>query len=62
MGRPKGSKNAGERRKRECLKCGRKFLSKGKANRLCWYCNKENELVKEMDIHRISKDIKRLEG
>ena len=33
----------GERKTRECLRCSRKFQSKGKHNRICPLCQIENE-------------------
>lgn len=32
--------------KRRCLKCDREFVSKGKANRLCFKCNSANRNLK----------------
>lgn len=33
---------------RECLRCGKKFRSRGLHNRLCWYCNEQNSGLSHM--------------
>jgi len=41
--KPKYSFNKEEKAERKCLRCGRKFMSWGKANRMCTRCiNKES--------------------
>ena len=34
--------DTGEKKARNCLKCGRRFVSTHYGHRLCWVCNDDN--------------------
>ena len=38
---------------RNCLKCNKRFFSKGAQNRLCWSCNRSNEREQSIKVYRV---------
>lgn len=46
------------KKKRECLKCKREFLSSGVGNRVCYKCNRENQLKGKLEGSTVIKGIR----